>query len=95
MYKKRPLDFVPPKGFEDMEIIVKDTLVRLDEVQDYYTEFFVSAIEVWHAFHVGMGLPFEGGWADQPWHLHQITYLFEAESKAIENKLAEDARRKR
>jgi hypothetical protein len=95
MYKKRPLNFKPPRGFEDMEIIVKDSLVRLDEVQDYYTDFFASALEVWHTFHVGMGLPFLGGWAEQPWHLYQVIYLFESESKSIENKIAEDARKKR
>lgn len=40
--------------------------VRRSEIEGYVTEKFWRLFELWHRFHVGMGFPFAGGWAEQP-----------------------------
>lgn len=39
--------------------------IRRDKIPEYFTEDAIEAIDLWHRFKM-LGLPFSGGWAEQP-----------------------------
>ena len=46
---------------------------------------FWTCFEVWEQFHLGMGLPYPGTWAQQPLWVNRILKAFTLEFKQYEN----------
>ena len=46
---------------------------------------YMTCFMIWSMFHKGLGLPFGGGWADQPTWMVKIISDFEDEFNAEEN----------
>ena len=52
--------------------------VWASEVGELFTEDFWHLLAAWWRYHIGMGLPFSGGWAEQPAHI--VSYIETYES---------------
>ena len=46
---------------------------------------FTEMLQVWKFYKRGMGFPFSGGWAEQPWWVVEIIDLFESEAEKRKN----------
>lgn len=59
-------------------------IVEQRELYDYYLDDeFHDGWNIWYRYHMGMGLPFTGGWAEQPAHLIDIVETFESAHRAV------------
>ena len=47
-------------------------------IPQYVTPTFWALFRVWHRYHIGLGLPYSGGWAEQPAHLVDVIELYES-----------------
>ena len=55
-----------------------DYFIAKDKIEDYFTNFnYITAFNVWYKFHLNMGFPFTGGWAEQPWWIVEFISLLE------------------
>ncbi len=48
-----------------MILVKSGILVRRDLIPDYFTDEAMEQIGLWNKYHT-IGLPFAGGWAEQP-----------------------------
>jgi hypothetical protein len=58
--------------------------IRRSEVNEYLDDWFWSAFDVWYRWRMFNGLPFSGGWAEQPAHLVDIIETAEAAHKGAQ-----------
>ncbi len=58
--------------------------VKRYQVKYFLDDWFWSAYGLWQRFNLGFGLPYGGGWAEQPSHIVWIIEAFEIEQRAIE-----------
>lgn len=55
-----------------------DYFVDKSEIEGYFSNYnYITAFNVWHKFHLNMGFPFTGGWAEQPWWIVEFISLLE------------------
>ena len=53
-------------------------LIKQKDVFTYLNDYnYLIAFNLWHKFHTGMGFPFAGGWAEQPWWMVEVISMFE------------------
>lgn len=55
------------------------------EINAYLDDWFWSAFDVWYRWKTFGGLPFTGGWAEQPAHLLMVIEEAEAAFKGAQN----------
>lgn len=60
--------------------------VMRSEAREWADDWFFSCLDLWWRWRTFGGLPFAGGWADQPSHMVEIIETAEAAWKAIERK---------
>ena len=58
--------------------------VERRQVPELFTEYFWTALMFYNRFKL-MGLPFSGGWGEQPAHLVDVIESFESASRAVEH----------
>jgi len=58
--------------------------VKRHQVKYFLDEWFFSAYDLWRKFNMGLGLPYAGGWADNPAHVVAIIEAFETENRAMQ-----------
>lgn len=70
-------------------------VIQEDKVESYFDNInYKISFDIWSKFHLNMGFPFSGGWAEQPYWVSDIIHLFEgiyneeqaAKSKSSQNK---------
>ena len=55
-----------------------DYFVNKSEIEGYFSNYnYITAFNVWYKFHLNMGFPFTGGWAEQPWWIVEFISLLE------------------
>ena len=53
-------------------------LIKQKDVDSYFSyDNYITAFSIWHKFSLGMGFPFTGGWAEQPFWITEVIALFE------------------
>ena len=57
------------------------TTIKRSEVNEYLDDWFWSALDVWYRWRTFGGLPFSGGWAEQPAHLVYVIEIADAAYK--------------
>jgi len=55
----------------EREMIVADSIIRRKEIPGLFSEFFRAAM-AYHARYKAFGMPFAGGWAEQPERLLRV-----------------------
>lgn len=70
-----------------LKILYGGKLIKVmrSEVADYCDDVFWSVFDVWYKWRVFQGLPFAGGWAEQPAHLIEAIEAAEAGYKITED----------
>jgi hypothetical protein len=59
-------------------------IVYVSEIPGLFTEDFYRVLAAWWRYHIGMGLPFSGGWAEQPAHVVAYIETFESYYQAYQ-----------
>ena len=54
------------------------------EIPALFTERFYRVLAVWWRFHIGLGLPFSGGWAEQPAYIADYLDILESMHQAYQ-----------
>lgn len=84
LYKDYPrsardsLTFVGPVG---KPIVIG---IKRRQLKYFLDDWFYSAWAVWRKFHLGLGLPYAGGWAEQPKHIVDIIEAFEEAYRGLQ-----------
>ena len=63
----------------------KEYMVKAGDIDKYFTPNFWVCFSLWYMFHQKLGLPFSGGWADQPYWIVNIISKFQDAFNAEEN----------
>jgi len=58
---------------------------KRSKIPDYFNEYYYSAVAIFNRFK-RFGLPFSGGWAEQPGYLIEIIEAFDATITAHKGK---------
>lgn len=59
--------------------------VERREIPPLFTDSFWKAVQIWQRWRK-LGMPFSGGWAEQPTHIVEIIDMLESMCKEWENK---------
>ena len=53
-------------------------LIHQKDVFTYLNDYnYLIVFNLWHKFHSGMGFPYAGGWAEQPWWMVEVITTLE------------------
>lgn len=70
-------------------MILHGHVIRRDKIPEYFSDDNLAAFELWEKFRL-FGLPYSGGWAEQPARLVNIIQQLETEARIRESKRVED-----
>ena len=66
---------------------------KRDEIPEYFNEYYTSALLIYNRFK-RFGLPFSGGWMEQPAYIMKVLELFEVISNSHEKYITDKQNKK-
>ncbi len=64
----------------------EEILIRAGDVNKYLTDFFYDALELYETVELFGSLPFNGGWAEQPFKIFRVIQILKSEANRWEQK---------
>ena len=72
-----------PRPDDRREMVLYGYAIRRCEIPGYFTDDVLSALDLWQTYRI-FGLPYAGGWAEQPARLMDVIRTIETEARRRE-----------